>query len=152
MFSSSAFAKKVEKLPVERGGLHYEYFSTNIANGQYEVYHRGYPKYRFTYKDGKREGLFKVYHENGQLKKKTTWKDGELDGIAEEYNEKGQKIRQGSYKNGKKHGGFVEGYDWDLMVGYYKDGQREGQWESYSEDGRLKRKCYYVNGKKYECE
>ena len=70
VFSSSAFAKKVEKLPVERDGLYYEPFSTNIANGQYEIYHKnGQMNTTMTFKDGLYDGPYERYYENGKINK-----------------------------------------------------------------------------------
>ena len=70
VFSSSAFAKKVEEMPVYRDGLFYEYFSPNLANGQYEKYFaNGQLRDRKTYKDGKENGPSEIYHENGQINK-----------------------------------------------------------------------------------
>ena len=131
VFSTSAFAKKVEKLPVERDGLFYEYFSPNLANGQYEKYFaNGQLRDRKTYKDGKKDGLYEKYYDNGKLGERLTYKDGKLDGLWETY-----------YKNGQL---------WDRKT--YKDGKLEGLYESYKSDGTLGFKCFYVNGKQYECE
>jgi antitoxin component YwqK of YwqJK toxin-antitoxin module len=43
-----------------------------------------------SYKDGKRDGPWERYYENGQLEKKGSYKDGELDGLYERYYENGQ--------------------------------------------------------------
>ena len=131
VFSTSAFAKKVEKLPVERGSLYYEYLSPNLANGQYEIYYdNGQLEERKTFRDGELEGLGEIYYKNGQLSYKMTYKDGKLDGTS-----------LGYYENGKLH-----------MKATYKDGKREGLREIYFSDGTLASKCFYQNGKLYECE
>ena len=131
VFSTSAFAKKVEKMPVNRDGLYYEHFSTNIANGQYESYHdNGQLQGIKTYKDGKKDGLYEKYYDNGKLEERVTYKDRKLDGLWETY-----------YKNGQL---------WGIKT--YKDGKLEGLYVLYNEDGTLELKCFYVNGKQYECE
>ena len=130
VFSTSAFAKKVEKMPVERDGLYYEHFSTNIANGTYEMYNtNGQLQGRGTYKNGKREGLYEEYHSDGQLYVRTTYKDGKREGLYEYYDENGQLWKRNTYK----------------------DGELDGISEYYYDDGTLWYKCFYVNGKVYEC-
>ncbi|MDB4844386.1 hypothetical protein OAH55_02430 [Hellea sp.] len=102
VFSTSAFAKKVEKLPVMRDGLYYEHLSLNLANGIYEKYYaNGQLKWRYTYKDGKPNGLDEGYYENGQLSWRSTHKDGELEGIWEMYEEDGTLERKCIWMNDK---------------------------------------------------
>ena len=132
VFSTSAFAKKVEKLPVMRDGLYYEHFSPNLANGTYEIYYdNGQLKTIGTFKDGKKDGLFEEYYENGQLQGRGTYKDWKRDGLWEYYHENGQLQYKGTYKDGRQEG----------LVEYYNE-----------EDGKLTSKCFWVNGKEYECE
>ena len=52
------------------------------------------------HKDGKRDGLFETYHENGQLQAKGNLKDDKRDGLSEEYYENGQLKLKENYKNG----------------------------------------------------
>ena len=46
--------------------------------------------YEANYKDGKYDGLFRVWHENGQLRSKVNWKDGEPYGLERVWYEDGQ--------------------------------------------------------------
>jgi len=104
VFSTSAFAKKVEKMPVFRNGYYYEHFSTNIANGQYEIYHENGQIYKtMTYKNGKQDGLFEWYYENGQLEYKRTYKNGKMEGLYVRYNRDGTLSRKCFYVNGKQY-------------------------------------------------
>ena len=112
VFSTSAFAKKVEKLPVMRDGLFYEPFSTNIANGQYEIYHKnGQLKEKSTYKDGKLNGPFESYHKNGQLKEKSTYKDGKANGPSEFYYENGQLKKRLTKKDRERRDAIKDAVD-----------------------------------------
>ena len=130
VFSTSAFAKVVEKLPVMRDGLYYEHFSTNIADGTYET-----------------------YHTNGQLRYKGFYKSGIRDGVHMGYNDDGTIFRRTTYKDGIKNGVFLHPYGaGSFQVGIYKDGKKDGITENYKEDGTLSYKCIYQNGNKYECE
>ena len=149
VFSTSAFAKKVEESPVMRDGLFYEPFSTNIANGQYEIYHKnGQMNATMTFKDGNMEGLWVVYYENGQLKYRTTYKDGKLNGPFEGYHKNGQLKEKSSYKDGKANGPYERYYE----NGKINKERQYGLFESSIYPGTLSSKCFYVNGKKYECE
>lgn len=55
-------------------------------------------------KNGKEEGLWEEYYDNGRLDRKGTYKDGKLNGISEHYYKNG-KINNnyhGTYKNDVK--------------------------------------------------
>ena len=104
VFSSSAFAKKVEKSPVMRNGLYYEHLSPNLANGTYEKYFdNGRLLVLYTYKNGKKEGLYEEYYENGQLRWRGTYKNGKRKGLYETYNSDGTLVSKCFYVNGKKY-------------------------------------------------
>ena len=60
-------------------------------------------------RDGKWDGPFESYHDNGQLRRKGTYKDGVEDGPVEEYYDSGQLYEKGAYKSGGKCGEWFEG-------------------------------------------
>ena len=60
--------------------------------------------------EGKKDGLWEEYWDNGQLVYKGHYKDGKKDGLWEEYDEYGKRSR-GNYKDGKKDGLWVSSYD-----------------------------------------
>ena len=78
----------------------------------------GQLQYKRTYKDGKKDGPWIGYHDNGQLWSKGTFKDGKEDGPWVYYHDNGQLYSKGTYKDGKKVGPWVY-YNKD---GTYKDG------------------------------
>jgi len=53
-------------------------------------------------KNGKRNGLFEHYHNNGQLNTKGTYRDGKWDGVWETFNEDGSLQNKVIYKDGVK--------------------------------------------------
>ena len=55
-----------------------------------------------TYKDGKEDGPWFSYHDNGQLWWKRTYKDGERDGPYVFYHENGQLWKKETFKDGVK--------------------------------------------------
>ena len=66
-------------------------------------------------RDGKWDGPFESYHDNGQLRRKGTYKDGVEDGPVEEYYDSGQLYEKGAYKSGGKCGEWLE---WGETVTY----------------------------------
>jgi antitoxin component YwqK of YwqJK toxin-antitoxin module len=54
------------------------------------------------YKDGKEDGLFEMYHDNGQLGLKGNHKDGKQNGLWEMYSSDGQLWSTICYDNGEK--------------------------------------------------
>ena len=59
-------------------------------------------------KDGKYDGPFEMYHENGQLQSRSTANMGEIDGPAEGYDEQGQLKEKGSFDMSEKCGEWIE--------------------------------------------
>lgn len=121
----------------------------SVKDGPYEEYWpSGSVKFRCIWIDGKREGVFQkffengvveqtgefhndliegtlsVFYPNGTLKGKTTSLYGKADGPSEEYYENGQLKEKGNYKNDSK----------------------EGIWESYDKKGQLIKKEHYHKG------
>ena len=79
-----------------------------------------------TFKNGKKEGPWVDYWENGQLKMKGDYRDRGREGPWVSYWENGQLEMKGDYKNGKTEGPWV-GYNEDGTVnkgntGTYKNG------------------------------
>ena len=72
-------------------------------------------------KDGKPDGLFTEWYENGQKKGKGISKDGKPDGLFSEWYENGQKRKEVTYKDGKRDG---------LLTSWHEHGQKEKE-ETY---------------------
>ena len=106
---------------VERGGVHYKKFTDVPFTGK--VTGRGKGKL----KNGKREGLWVHYWDNGQISSKGTYKDGKREGPWVIYYKNGQLMTKGTYKNGRKEG---------LGVGFYPDGTLIEQWTGTYKDGK----------------
>jgi len=56
--------------------------------------------YVWNFKDGKRDGVFKRYYKNGQLKSECNWKDGKEHGLCKGYWENGQLKFEGHSEDG----------------------------------------------------
>ena len=100
---------------VEREGIYYQKFTDVPFSGKVTGEYQG------VIKNGKRDGAWVQYHENGQL------------------------MHKGNYKNGKAEGAWVSYYETDQLMwkgqlyykGNYKNGKEEGAWVSYNFDGTV---------------
>ena len=101
-------------------------------------------------KDGKMDGPWERYYENGQVASKSIYVAGEQDGPYEYYYENGQLQGKGTYAAGEQDD-LYESY------AYYENGQLtrkstfvtgelDGPYESYYENGQLTRKGTYNMG------
>jgi len=83
--------------PLKRGNVHYKKFTDVPFTGK--VTGRG----RGKLKNGKREGLWVFYWDNGQLNSKGTYKNGKEEGFWVGYNDDGTVWEEytGTYRNGK---------------------------------------------------
>ena len=97
LVSSPSWALSEDDL-VLRAGLHYEKFTATPFTGELdEGLDRG------SIKNGKREGSWESYYENGQLGAKGNYKNNKLEGYWEAYDEDGNALNgTGTYKNGVK--------------------------------------------------
>ncbi len=58
-------------------------------------------KIETTWKDGKEDGLYTSWYDNGQKKWETTYKDGQMDGLATVWYYNGQRKEEDTYKDGE---------------------------------------------------
>ena len=80
-----------------------------------------------TIKNGKKEGIWTAYHENGQLFVKGTYKDGKSEGIWKYYRDDGQVWHQRKYKDGKKEGCWEYFFkDGSNYTSLFKNDKRQG--------------------------
>ena len=144
----------------ELHGLNVSYYKDNIK----EIGH---------WKDGKQNGLFQLYTEEGILVDNAKFKEGERDGLTEQFYSDTGKLRvsgnykngvldgefkayypngnlQGevTYKNGEMNGEFKEYHENKniRLSGSYKNSLQEGEWKSYLEDGTLETIVNYKDG------
>ena len=81
---------------VKRDGLWYEKFTNEPFTGKTTGLKQG------KVKDGKKDGLWETYYEDGKLSSNRNYKNGKRDGLWETYYEDGQLSRKFNYKNNKK--------------------------------------------------
>ncbi len=118
---------------VERDGLIYKKFTDVPFTGEVSGKIQGW------FKDGKEDGKWIAYHDNGQLYYKGEYKDGKQEGVWVGYWENGQLDYKGEYKNGKREGEWVQYWN-NGQLNYkakYFNGLEEGNWVVYGVDGSL---------------
>ena len=123
LLSSPSWSETFDDL-VERDGIYYKKFSDVPFSGKLTGKNKG------LIKNGKREGVWFSYWNNGQLYSKGNYKNGKKEGAWVFYWDIGQLMRKGNYKNGKREGAWVE-YEKDGTLdrersGIYKNGLRWG--------------------------
>ena len=107
-------------------------------------------KLRYEVIDGKKNGRYESYYENGQLKRKTTFKNDKYHGQYSEYYENGQLAIETSFDQGRYDGQVLMYFEDGTMQakGMRLDGEFHGIQESYYTNGRLKSSQEYQFGKK----
>jgi antitoxin component YwqK of YwqJK toxin-antitoxin module len=116
---------------VIRDGLFYKKFTDTLFTGKVTG------KMEVRVVEGKAEGDWIFYHENGNLKYKMSINNGKPEGETIGYHENGQLSEKGSYKNGKREGEWV-GYRENGLLsskGSYKNDKMEGEWVMYYKNG-----------------
>ena len=118
---------------VKRDGLYYEKFTNEPFTGKTTG------RIQNNYMNGKFEGEWLEYHENGQLKIKRNYKDGKLEGESLWYHKNGQLESKGNFKEDEKEGEWLHyrsnGKLWRKY--YYKEGKKDGKWTWYDIYGNL---------------
>ena len=99
-FSSPSWGETKADL-VEREGVYFKKFSNVPFSGKVSGQWQG------QFLDGKKEGEWITYHDNGQLESKGSFIDGNKDGDWVFFFDNGTIATQLNYKLGKKNGDFV---------------------------------------------
>ncbi len=81
-------------------------FDMSLINTGKAVSHweDGKLKSELIFKDGKKDGACREWHENGQKKAEVNFKNGKQDGLSTKWNKNGQKEYEWNYKKGKRDG------------------------------------------------
>jgi len=118
-------------------------------NGVEKVYkENGQLRSETTYVDGKKNGVQKHYF-NGQLRIETTYVDDEKNGVEKHYEENGQLRSETTYEDGKKDGvGNLYKNDKLYIETTYVDDKKNGVEKVYEENGKLEREGNYIDDKK----
>ena len=126
------------------------YYHNRKKDGLWKYYNKN-PHILFkeeSYKDGEKNGPWRVYFPNGQLTSELYWKDGIRDGSWKDFFNNGDPHVVGTFKNGKLHGAYKVFFIGNIIEkkGNYVDGKMNGIWYFYNEKSELIRKERYDHG------
>ena len=146
---------------VEQGGVYKKKFSDEIVNGKvFQMFDNtkiplgkmkdgkkegkwmvwndnGTKKYEINYNNGLKNGLVIEWYDNGQKKSEETYKNNKRNGLSSGWFESGEKLRKINFSNDKKEG---------LSTQWYKSGQK--QVEGTLKGGIGFFKMWYESGEK----
>ena len=100
--------------------------------------------------DGKSDGSFRLWNENGQIMEQGTYKDGKVWGRWTWWYDNGHKKEEGSWNQNGKFGEWIDWEENGLMNRRetYKDGKLNGFWTKYYDNGKRMSEGTYENGEK----
>ena len=127
--------------------------NNGIINGKYQRLRDGKLREEGNYTDGRRDGLFVEYYQDGSTHRKDTpMKSGKIDGMVISYYQDGKKESEKEYYQSIEHG-TERRYSHDtgaiLIEGKWKDGKKEGVWKEVFDAGNGvwgTRTLHYCNG------
>ena len=123
-----------------------------IADGYYREYHpNGQLFVEGTYKNGRQEGEWTYWYDNGTKNRVVTYKNGYPDGAWEAYRADGTLQAKREFKNGKREGEwavFDDTGNQPLRIEHYKDGKADGEWKLWFPSGQLNREMEFSGGKR----
>lgn len=155
----------VDEQGYEQGMWKEYYYCTDSC-----INNRGALKGVGEYKDGKRTGLWKFYHENGKeeqigayiagkpegpwkwyfangnIRREEVYKNGKENDYSKEYSDSNTVILEGKYVAGLKEGHWKYKIGEYIAEGNYAEDKEEGLWKQYFNTGKLAFEGNYVEG------
>ena len=111
-----------------------------LYEGEWKYYHFDSPELMTVefYKQGKLEGVRKVYYREGAIAEETTYKNGVKEGGYKKYAENGIVMEEGVYKNDVLDGPYITRGPDNVVTskGNFVKGKKEGKWEFF-ENGKM---------------
>ena len=132
----------------ERDGVFYTKDTNEPYSGPvFSLYDDGKKNKEGTFKDGKEDGLWTSWYENGQKWRERIYKPDELYSYTV-WNRNGIKDREGNYKNGKEDGLYTEWYENGQKKSElnYKDGKKDGLYTGWWENGQKSDEMTFKEG------
>lgn len=119
-----------------------------LEGGYTEYYENGIPLLKTTYANGKQNGVVKKFYPDGQLQIKGYMEEDMPNGKFTFFDEKGNRESVRNFKNGIYNGYYMEFYPNGAVKvkGNYTDGYKNGLFSFYNDKGIKIQEGYYVNG------
>jgi len=120
--------------------------------GEWKYYHKDSPTIMTSenYKNGKLDGIRKVFYKEGKIAEEISYKDGKKEGTYKKYAENGVVLESSNYKNDQYSGlaTFKNGEDKLVAKGTFTNGKKTGMWE-FLEKGKMVKRNMDKQGKKF---
>ena len=111
-----------------------------LFEGEWIYYHENSPKIMTSefHKNGKLEGIRKVYYQSGKIAEETQYKLGIKNGYYKKYAENGVLFEESNYVNGEFNGLAIFRNPQNIVVskGMFKNGKKSGIWE-FNTNGKI---------------
>ena len=116
--------------------------------GEWKYYKENRLALTENFKDGKKEGITRVYSKSGKLLEEIPYKEDKITGIRKYFLEDGKVYSELSFKDGLEDGAYklFEGNEKPVADGFYKAGKKEGDWHIYNENGKIVETLKYKDG------
>ena len=153
----------IETTLIEKDGVYYTKDTNKPYSGPvFSIYDINQKKEEGSLKEGKQEGLWTYFYENGQKKGEGSFKNGDgsdegntgiprdgREGTWTFWSENGQKKQEGTYKDGELDGPFTEWYEngQKEQEGKFKDGKKNGLFTYWGRNGQKLEERTYKDGK-----
>ncbi|WP_051532695.1 toxin-antitoxin system YwqK family antitoxin [Fusobacterium perfoetens] len=102
----------------------------------------------YSYKDGELDGLNVIYYKN-KIKEIGHWKEGKQNGLFQMYTEDGILVDNANFKNGERDGLTEQYYSATgklRIAANFKNGVLDGKYKAYYPSGALQGEVFYTNG------
>src|SRR5437879_5225903 len=109
-----------------------------VLDGFYRWNTKAQLQYEGAYRDGVRDGVWRVYvMPSERIVLEMPWRGGRWHGIAARYHRNGQRESQGRYVKGEKHGEWRFWFPTGQIAarGEYEHDQQVGDWSYWDEQG-----------------
>jgi antitoxin component YwqK of YwqJK toxin-antitoxin module len=125
------------------------HFAAGKLEGAAFFYSDGQLQACMAFRDGRRDGEYRLYDEQGQLREHSFYKDGARAGEATYYGANGQPVKRAAYWNNRLHGKttYYHGHGMVREIADYRDNRLHGDVITYAPDGTIVVRQRFKDGK-----
>jgi uncharacterized protein len=129
-----------------------EHYKNGMLHGQVIAYSSmtEIPVSEAMYANGKKNGMYRQFYDNGKIQEETWFKNDMKDGVSKWNNKNGQRLAEYNYKANNFDGVQTTFYENDTVqtINTYKDNKLSGESKEFYRNGKIKASGKYVNGLK----
>ena len=146
-----------EETLIDKDGLKYHPETKELYSGEvFQIRMGGGKEFEGSYKDGKKDGLWTTWFENGQKEFEKNYKDGKEDGLSTYWDKNNGKVYKGNFLNfeddsidvSSLNGSYFSYQRNRFVHSNLKGGKKNGLFTSWYENGQKEMEGTYKDGKK----